>query len=69
MSLTPLHTLSNDSTAPAVLFAGQGSAWQKAIADAAASPHQGAQLRDILRSSHDHRPSSTHHCVVVPWRL
>ena len=49
MSLTPLHTLSNDSTAPAVLFAGQGSAWQKAIADAAASPHQAAQLRDILK--------------------
>src|SRR5699024_9428341 len=47
MSLTPLHTLSNDSTAPAVLFAGQASACQKAIADAAASPPQPAQLRDI----------------------
>ena len=49
MSLTPLLTLSNDSTAPAVLFAGQGSAWQKAIADAAASHHQSQRLSDIIK--------------------
>ncbi|MDY3128050.1 MAG: DUF1729 domain-containing protein [Corynebacterium sp.] len=51
MSLTPLHTLTQNGARPAVLFAGQGSAWQKAIADAAASHHEAAQLRELIATT------------------
>lgn len=37
MSLTPLLTLTSEPNRAAVLFAGQGSAWQKAIADTSAT--------------------------------
>ena len=52
MSLTPLHTLltatQKDGAAPALLFAGQGSAWQQAIALAAQTPHVAARLRELI---------------------
>ncbi|GAB3944639.1 type I polyketide synthase [Corynebacterium tapiri] len=50
MSLTPLSELTGNHP-PAILFAGQASAWQKALADASSTPHSAARLRDLLRSA------------------
>ncbi|QCB27600.1 type I polyketide synthase [Corynebacterium endometrii] len=48
MSLTPLLTMTTEQNRPAVLFAGQGSSWQKAIADAAATHHAASRLKSLL---------------------
>lgn len=48
MSLTPLLAMTANGARPAVLFAGQGSPWPEAIAQAAASHHVARRLRDLL---------------------
>ena len=46
-SLTPLHRL----TGATILFPGQGSAWQKALAQAAAQPQVRTRLVELLEST------------------
>ena len=46
-SLTPLHRL----TGATILFPGQGSAWQKALAQAAAQPQVRTRLVELLESA------------------
>lgn len=48
MTLTPLTQLSSTGSAPAILFAGQGSAWQRAISDGAATNRGAADLTALL---------------------
>ncbi len=55
MTLTPLTQLTEHGTKnggqPAILFAGQGSAWQQALADASATTQGATQLQEILAAA------------------
>ncbi|OFP19097.1 type I polyketide synthase [Corynebacterium sp. HMSC077D10] len=46
-SLTPLNSMQR----PALLFAGQGSAWQASLAQATTAPHVATRLRELLTAA------------------